>query len=479
VAFVGVVTANPFIIAAGGALFVGGLIATGVLGAKAAALASQISAEQDQVNTVSTSVDELTTIKGLYVDLSAAYTQLNGFWLGLFNDAQNLVDMDDAVAIEIGINSLADPSAILGGMQVTDEMVDATTTYLDVLNKQGINVGTAPPSSQVSQGGVSLSADKVVLQNQVHAYFNQADSELRSKDLEAYKASMKKAANVQLMAQDIQIISDGSWFTMPALRQTADIWVPGSNVSLFSSVDELDTVATSRGALIAQLDKIKPGLISMLSSTLDLATLLQQWASEFPAAPTTKQDQDKVTALQTESLAQCSTAQETAAQANNSFVDFNRSATDFQTNLQAQVQAQEQDISSANVKYVQTLKEIQAARTNFHNLPKTFGHEFTPPPIDVSALQQAKSDRDNTVAKSNAQIQTLNNDMASTVTLNGQTLNWLDMVQGVSGRLGAVYDLLNDVQGPLIENPSIYKDLMATEWSQIIADIKTVEAMLQ
>ena len=69
--------------------------------------------------------------------------------------------------------------------------------------------------------------------------------------------------------------------------------------------------------------------------------------------------------------------------------------------------------------------------------------------------------------------------MAGTVTLIGQTLNWLDMVQGVSGRLGAVYDLLNDVQGPLIENPSIYKDLMATEWSQIIADIKTVEAMLQ
>jgi hypothetical protein len=92
-------------------------------------------AEQDQVNTVSTSVDELATIKGLYVDLFGAYTQLNGFWLGLFNDTQSLVDMDDAVAIEIGLNSLADPSAILAGMQVTDEMVDATTTYLGVLNE--------------------------------------------------------------------------------------------------------------------------------------------------------------------------------------------------------------------------------------------------------------------------------------------------------------------------------------------------------
>jgi hypothetical protein len=129
-----------------------------------------------------------------------------------------------------------------------------------------------------------------MLQNQVHGYINQADSELRSKDLEAYKASMKKAANVQLMAQDIQTISDGSWFTMSTLRQTTDIWVPGSNVSLFTSVDELDADATSRGALIAQLDKIKPGLVSMLSSTLDLATLLQQCASEFPAVPTTKQD---------------------------------------------------------------------------------------------------------------------------------------------------------------------------------------------
>jgi hypothetical protein len=53
------------------------------------------------------------------------------------------------------------------------------------------------------------------------------------------------------------------------------------------------------------------------------------------------------------------------------------------------------------------------------------------------------------------------------------------MVQGASGRLGAVHDLLNDVQDPLVENPPMYKGLMATEWSQIIADIKAIEAMLQ
>ncbi|KAM3066387.1 hypothetical protein ACMFMG_003106 [Clarireedia jacksonii] len=124
----------------GGALFVGGLVAACYFGSQSSKLAGQITDLESEMRGVNQAISDIKTIADKFGDLEKMYGTLNQFWGRMFNAAQNLKDMNQATALQIGENILEDTTSIEASIDVVRKMKNGCATYLAVLNKYGIRI---------------------------------------------------------------------------------------------------------------------------------------------------------------------------------------------------------------------------------------------------------------------------------------------------------------------------------------------------
>jgi hypothetical protein len=124
----------------GGALFVGGLVAACYFGTQSSKLAGQISDLESESRGVNQAISDIKAVADKFGDLEKMYGTLNQFWGRMFNAAQNLKDMNEATAMQIGEGILEDTTSIEASIDVVRKMKNGCATYLAVLNRVGIRI---------------------------------------------------------------------------------------------------------------------------------------------------------------------------------------------------------------------------------------------------------------------------------------------------------------------------------------------------
>ncbi|KAL6904147.1 hypothetical protein GGI43DRAFT_432774 [Trichoderma evansii] len=124
----------------GGALFVGGLVAACYFGSQSAKLSKQIDGLEAEMRGVNQAILDIKSVADKFGDLEKMYGTLSQFWGRMFNAAQNLKDMNEVTALQIGEGILEDTTAIEASLSVVRKMKNGCATYLAVLNRVGIRV---------------------------------------------------------------------------------------------------------------------------------------------------------------------------------------------------------------------------------------------------------------------------------------------------------------------------------------------------
>ncbi|KAF5246293.1 hypothetical protein FAUST_1410 [Fusarium austroamericanum] len=124
----------------GGALFVGGLVAACYFGTQSSKLAGQISDLENQSRGVTEAISQVKEIAEKFEGLENMYGSLNGFWGRMFNAAQNLKDMNQVTALQIGEGMLEDSTSIEASLGIIRKIKNGCATYLAVLNRYGIKL---------------------------------------------------------------------------------------------------------------------------------------------------------------------------------------------------------------------------------------------------------------------------------------------------------------------------------------------------
>ncbi|TFK60537.1 hypothetical protein BDN72DRAFT_904873 [Pluteus cervinus] len=484
---VGAVTGLP-VMMAGGLLMVGGIVAAIAINSKINKLADDIANTKLQIETVNNAIAEMTNIVNAFSDLDSLYGTLNQFWGRISNDASNVKTMDDATAELIGAEILEDLSSIQASRQVTGEMGTACTTYLDTLNKQGIvipdSLDVANAVSTFTKLARAAGAISHPGGNNLAAVFEAAQAALKQGNVGDYHQIMTHATLLHMSASLEQLFANADpkiWFDLPALHASSNIWISASQ-NFTKSAGVLDApqilgpfneqVTVSANDLDSSLDQARSSVTQSLQSIIGMGNTIVTWAEQFPDPPTDPADIEKLNAYRDQAVKACGDAQHQAASANNSFVDFNHKAADYQQNLETQVNVNNNAIVAANAKCDQDIHDLSPP---WHVV---LGGFLT---ILYWTENQRKSicdDRDNAVNRINAQIAALRALESSGVTFNGHVITWTEMVQTISGKLGLIHNTLVGVWGQLLEDPSLYHSFLQQEWAQLVQSATDVLAIL-
>lgn len=490
---VGVATGQTWLVVGAGVLLVGGIIAAAVLASKIADLAADITQTEAQIRDVNTAITEMSEIVAAFSDLDQLYGTLNMFWGRMQNDTSAVKTMDDATAFIIGEEILYDTSSMDASLSMTQNMTSACQTYLDVLNKQGIKIPTTPPNDMIALTanfapaaleGFESTEKSNPRDPAIDRCIVQARNALTQGNVLAYHGNMHMASLHQLAGvfnSGLQETASGPWFDTSALRSSATVWgTPSQNYSKFTqagvialrSANHADVIMEHTNAIDGSLDSVRGYVVGMLTSVIDMGKTIQEWSDEFPSMPSTAVQTQAVSRLQRRAVEMCEEAQHNAALANNTFADFTNHAREYQQDIEGELQAKGDAVNSRNA----------AADAQLHGLsPPWYVMLGGPAAIAIWIAVETKQIKDSLqAAVSNLEnsMNDLKQLMSSGTTFGGQVQTWIGMTQIVSGHLGSVYDILSGVWGQLLENTTIYEQLMKTEWSQITEDAQDVLKIL-
>lgn len=482
---VGIVFAQPYLIFGAGALFIAGFVAVIALSVKMAEMSAAVARTQAEIRDVTTAITEMTTIVNSYTALDDQYGTLNMFWGRMQNDAVSIGTMDDATALQLGMDILIDDSSIGAAKDMTANMGNACTKYLDVLNKQGINIPVSAMASASPTMVLSIRRDATVtkakanaaalpedLNGQFHQLVKVGQSQLAAGDLQGYQSTINQAllTSTADMASSLDTkVASGQWFDVPSLRSNGSVWA-GSHVlatSMTLSVADPVSLVDQGGKMNGSLALVRPHVVSMLRQTIELGQIVLEWSSRFPQPPT-QDKESEVADLQKKSLAKCRAAQTSAANANNLFSGFHEEARKYQQNLEMNINRTRDDING----------EVARAESNRNNIDVPW-YVYLGGAAAVLIYLGVK--RDEITSQLNDAVGNLQQTISqlkaleeSGSTFQGHALTWINMCESVSFDLGSIYNILEALSGQVMENPVFYEQLMRTEWSEIIKDANEV-----
>ncbi|KAH0172301.1 hypothetical protein KCU67_g1787, partial [Aureobasidium melanogenum] len=482
VAVVGVATMQPWMIAGAGALFVAGLTCAIVFGKKMSDAAEDVANTQSQIDTTQKAIDELTLVASDFQSLSSLYRILNTFFGRMSLDAGALADMDDATAIQIGDQVLADPSSIDAAIYMTDEMVTGSGAYLDVLSAQGINLPGNDAIESLKYDSVSptktFGVKAHVFNIQFHDTTAKANEALAQGDTDRYLKIMDLAAtlNTQSVNADrLSVIASGQWFDVPTLNNSGSIWAgfrKGLGIQGAFAVNLAQEFISRSTTLDGHFDDVRPKVAQLVQQTITLAESVKAWAAKYPELPDDPANVKDAEIYQNNAVNACQKAQGSAADANNAFNAFNSEAQDFYRTCELQ-------INSSNDKAKSAKAGADAEKSS-----------LSPPwyiiitgAIGVTAWYVSERHKiddnlSNTLNDLNANIDKFKQLEQSGASFDGNTLTWQKMVQTVSQDLFSVYSVLTGVEGQLMEDPNLYKQLMSIEWDELVKNSRDTLTIL-
>ena len=464
-----------------GALFIGGIVGMSVLASKIGALSGDISDTNNQIAVVEQGISELSQVTKSFGDLAGLYATLNAFWGRMSNDSVTLATMDDATALQLGEDVLEDTSSIDTASAVTDAITSGCTTYLDTLNRQGIDIITDSSSFASLPTNHDAKASHVrslsFKERKFYDTVSKATEQLSAGDIGTYQETMNVALGLHftaLSAQTKVTVAAGTWFDIPSLKSTSSIWKGYSNsVEMGTAVKAMNaTTITVGSSMNSDFEKARGQVITLLEETVQLAGTAQSWAEKYPTNPTQNQ-MKAVGELQQQAVAACERAKTSAAQANNSFTNFNHQATDFQLNVDSQ-------IGDCNGQKL-VVRATAASQMNNISIPwyVYLGGVASVAIYEEVQRKSIENELSQTLSNLDSSIQALTYTKNSGLTFNGHALTWMKMVQDVSGSLGSVYNILSGVEGQLLEDPALYAELLHMEWTNLKRNANEVLSILQ
>ena len=445
-----------------------------------AELAASIANTEAQIRDVTTAITQLEMVVNSFTDLDNLYGTLNMFWGRMANDASAIKSMDEATAIQIGAEILADTSSIEAARFMTQQLAEACQTYLDVLNKQGIKI-----PELLARGGLTAE-DPRTNADEVDRFLAEASRAIRDDKVALYKALMTKAtlANMRHLA-DVQkaSVASGLWFDVPALSSSASIWQGSrafsSGVGLSSELRaSLGSIASAIGIIFAadsldgSLSEVRPYVQQMLTEIVSLGETIQGWIKQFPTLPTDPQGKAEFEKQQNKAISTCSSAQNKARLANNTFADFTNEAREYQQGLDRNITTKRDQITS----------EQRRADSELSNLSPPWYVYLGGWIAVVAWMETEKAAIKNRLASAisslNASIMQFEMLKNSGYTFEGNAQTWIEMSQTISSNLGTIYNIMTGVWGQLLEDPILYKEFLATEWDDVVKNAREVLQIL-
>jgi hypothetical protein len=125
--------AAPVLGPLGGAMLIGGIVATGVFGSLLGKLSQAIAANEGAIANLTESQTDLTNIGNHFVSLSSQYGALDSFWTVMYDICGEIQDMDS-----LGAALLEDQSSIIAAEQDVKKISKYMAQYVSILGSQGI-----------------------------------------------------------------------------------------------------------------------------------------------------------------------------------------------------------------------------------------------------------------------------------------------------------------------------------------------------
>ncbi|KAK4096371.1 hypothetical protein N658DRAFT_458804 [Parathielavia hyrcaniae] len=145
----------------GGGLFVGGLVAACYFGSKSQELANQISGLEAEARDVTTAIRDISFIAEKFGDINAMYNNLNQYWGRMANASENLKDMNNTTALQLGMGFLDDQISIVASMNIIRDIKKGCATYLAVMNRSGIVIPNPDDDDDEDEAGDIIVSDNM------------------------------------------------------------------------------------------------------------------------------------------------------------------------------------------------------------------------------------------------------------------------------------------------------------------------------
>lgn len=473
----------PLAVAAG-ALFLGGFVATIALGVQMSKLAGEVSDTQIQIVVTNTAITQLAEVVKNFKELDSLYGTLNVFWGRMWNNAVSLQQMDNATVEQIGMDILGDPSSIIAAQDVTKEIGDAATTYLDTLNNQGIHVGSITTPVVLSTFSVeySILSDPNAIEGVVSAQLEHGAQALKAGNVPKYFDHMEQAfvaAATALNAANNDQLQSGDWCDIPRLSGAAQLFnATPAMLNVFNGISEIFQFAGigSQADIQNRVNVATPIVVNAIQKTTAMCVTIQDLLARYKelseAGDRKGIDELKDTVLK-KAINECESAGEYSAQANNAFVDVNRACTDYQQTLERQEGEWENTKRSAAARANADIGNLNPPWDIFVGGPLAIAIYMEQKTKEINdQLSRQLRDADNA-------LQQLKIQLSSGASMNGHSLTWTEMAQMVSGCLGKVFNILTAVYGQVLEDPKMYDSLLKIEWASVeknFADVLNILA---
>lgn len=455
---------------AAGALFVGGLVAAIMIGAKMAALADTISDLEAQIRDVTTAIEELEFVVSNFKDLENLYGNVNQFWGTLLYLTRDVKDMDNVTALQLGIGILEDTSSIDAAVLITKQIITGTERYLSVLNACGITI----PSDEDDMAQDAAPSDNTALSPTVNGEVrqelatekkfskicHQAQMDLEAGDFDAYISQHEVAEFSDLggLLEEITTnVTKGTWFN-PTL------FTP--QMGLFVSRIEIPFSLPIAFEVNATIYEARSNAVNMTSKVLNLAETAQQWTKKIPEFAETEDQLLEAASHQRLAVQSCLEASKFATQANNSFSMVTRKTQELQYELQVRMAECDGRINALN-NNMQAIKQDAQKPSVWWLVPGAFvlkmRHELT-------AVQEK-------IASETKLRAALAQGLTSNISFQGQSETWVKSCRRISSDLGSVYNILTAIRLQLEEDPHLYLEIMNIQWQTLRQNAEEVLQM--
>jgi hypothetical protein len=439
----------------------------------------------------------LETVSGIvnnFGSLVDTYKSLNEFWGRMFNDA-SLIATDDSITLAMGMDILDDTSSIDTAKQTASDMADGAQAYLDMLNKQGIQIPDSDSGLMATQAALpdgAFTIPRYVLRNQATllAAVDASNDALQTGGMDGYVTKLNSVALLSTSQEmDVSKITTatGLWLDVPRLQSAGNVFrvlqqkVSGSNskatlttndstsIPSFTPLDPNAIIPAQSEQLAEEFGVTGARISTMLRNTMALAQSAQIWKETYPQLPDAKQRKEAAQ-LQQDAIDKCHAAYESARDTNNVFTLFNHNAQDFHDNAGRALKEQIDENQSMLDSFNERISGYPGSAPWYVQATGIFGGIsivawLAQREDEKNGLVQQRDQAESDFGQRVAQLQRLAD---SGPRADGSFGNWSDAVESVSLNLGNIADTLFTEKFQLWEDPDGYAYVMRIEWAKVL-----------
>ncbi|KAI1644473.1 uncharacterized protein F4817DRAFT_218658 [Daldinia loculata] len=259
------------------------------------------------------------------------------------------------------------------------------------------------------------------------------------------------------------------WYDIPGIRNAAPLF----NNSLLRRTSLSNITGTIIGIVGSSdhtviencMKTAAPVVVGMLYKNMYMCQGIQGLLDRYKKADGDKKEINKLkdTLLET-AIDNCTKAQTYASRANNAFNDVNHVATNYQKDLERDINYLEASAASATASANEQMQDIDVPwYVLLDGLTAVLAYK-------AERKDEIQRDLNKRLREINNSINGLKDLIWSGAIIDGYNTTWIGMAQTISSCLGVVYNLLSAIQGQDMEDPTLYESLLDVEWARVQKD---------